>query len=279
MKQRLMTAAIGMVVLAIVLLFFETIGFNIVIAILAMLAVHEVLLATKFIENKSLAVVCILFAGGIPFFTMPAVFRLLPLICYTFIFALFVILLLTHRTMRIEQMGFAVFMTLCISFSLTTAVNIRNGFGLQLGLFYLFLSLGGAWLTDSGAYFVGRAFGKHKLAPSISPNKTIEGVFGGITFNVVSFFLLSLAFTYIWGLSGVKMEVNYFRVFLVSLLSAGASIVGDLSASIIKRQCGVKDFGHIMPGHGGVMDRFDSVLFVMPLIYIIANIAPLAVIK
>lgn len=115
--------------------------------------------------------------------------------------------------------------------------------------------------------FCGYFLGKTKLAPEISPKKTVEGFFGGLVTNIVAILIIGLVYgiSCSWGAANVK--VYYWQFLLYGLLSALLSVLGDLTASLIKRQCQVKDFGNIMPGHGGVLDRFDSVLFVLPFTY------------
>ena len=130
-------------------------------------------------------------------------------------------------------------------------------------VFLLVISLCAAWLADSGAYFAGTFFGKTKLCPNISPKKTVEGVVGGVLSNGV--IMLIISFVYDKILKGES--VNYIGVFIAGMLAAVIGLIGDLTASVVKRQTGIKDYGNIMPGHGGVMDRFDSVLLVAPFMY------------
>ncbi len=112
------------------------------------------------------------------------------------------------------------------------------------------------WVADVGAYFSGRAFGRHKLAPSISPGKSIEGVIGGLLLNLP---WISLVWYYSggWGL-------GYLPFLLMSLVTVGFSVVGDLFESILKREAGVKDSSQLLPGHGGVLDRIDSLIAATP---------------
>lgn len=133
---------------------------------------------------------------------------------------------------------------------------------------YLVMGLCGAWLADSGAYFAGTFFGKHKLCPEVSPKKTIEGFVGGIVVTGLLFMLINFAYSKILpNVSDYTVSVNYLEVFLLGVALAVVGTIGDLSASVLKRQCDIKDYGNIMPGHGGAMDRFDSVLFVAPCFY------------
>jgi len=135
--------------------------------------------------------------------------------------------------------------------------------------------LGSAWFSDTCAYFVGRFFGKHKMAPVISPKKTIEGLIGGLIGSVFCNMGLAWLYTYALGTMGSRCHVNYPMIAAVTFLGAVVSVIGDLGASAVKRQCGIKDFGNIMPGHGGVMDRFDSVLLASPVVYLLSCFIPL----
>lgn len=127
----------------------------------------------------------------------------------------------------------------------------------EQGLWYVILVIVSCFGTDTGAYFIGSAFGKHKLAPELSPKKTVEGFFGGVAINVVAYLLVGLILRFMLPIS-VSLP-------LLAGLGVACGVLdqlGDLTLSAIKRNFGVKDFGRLMPGHGGVLDRFDSLLFV-----------------
>lgn len=124
------------------------------------------------------------------------------------------------------------------------------------GHLWLFTALAIVWAADSGAYFAGRQFGARKLAPTISPNKTVEGLIGGITAGV----LVGVGGALLAGASGSQLPL----VALVALAATAASVVGDLYESLLKRHAGVKDSGHLIPGHGGILDRIDGVLAALP---------------
>ena len=129
-----------------------------------------------------------------------------------------------------------------------------------------------AFLSDSGAYFGGMLFGKHKLAPEISPKKTVEGVFGGILGAVAGLMIFFLVLQFFFGYT-----VNYWFVLLYALLGSLGGVFGDLCFSVIKRQTGIKDYGNLIPGHGGVLDRFDSMMVVGPLVEVLLLLLPVAV--
>lgn len=130
---------------------------------------------------------------------------------------------------------------------------------MEFGLYYLLLFMLICVATDSGAYFVGRARGRTKLAPSVSPHKTIEGALGGTVVAVVG----SIAFCMIIDIAGFA-RVNYAALVLYAVCTSVVGQMGDLSMSLIKRLAGIKDFGNLLPGHGGILDRFDSMSFAAP---------------
>ncbi|MEO6137823.1 MAG: phosphatidate cytidylyltransferase [Luteimonas sp.] len=125
-----------------------------------------------------------------------------------------------------------------------------------MGHRWLFIAVGLVWAADTGAYFVGRHFGKHKLSPRISPNKTVEGLFGGLVAGVVA----AVAFAPLAGASVAQLPL----VALVAFVAVAFSVVGDLFESLLKRHVGVKDSGHLIPGHGGILDRIDGVIAALP---------------
>lgn len=139
------------------------------------------------------------------------------------------------------------------------ALNMARISGIHIVLFGIFI----VWATDSGAYFVGRSLGRHKLIPSVSPNKTIEGALGGVLSAVAASFIMVSFF------KDKLPDLPLFEYLLLAALFSCAAQLGDLVESSIKRQFNVKDSGVILPGHGGILDRFDSMLFVLPLMYLL----------
>lgn len=127
---------------------------------------------------------------------------------------------------------------------------------LQVGEAYLWLAFLGTWASDTFAYFVGSLLGKHKLCPSVSPGKTIEGALGGLSGSILFVALLGMLF-----------QVPLIHGIVLGLLVGLAAPLGDLAESGLKRFCGVKDSGQLLPGHGGILDRFDSILFAVPAVY------------
>lgn len=130
------------------------------------------------------------------------------------------------------------------------------------GKYLLIFTLFATWATDTFAYFTGLALGKNKLCPRVSPKKTVEGSIGGVLGSLIIGILVGMVFTRFY-----KLEIGYLHYTIISLLCGITSQMGDLSASSIKRFCNIKDFGRILPGHGGILDRFDSILFTVPVVY------------
>ncbi len=267
---------IGLIFLFVALMLFDTIVVNIIVALLSLLAVYELLVATGCWAHKLLSYFSMLFAAVIPFLSRQTISRNITLICYIYAVAVFCILLRNHQKLHIEQVALEFMFSITIPFSFSTLLYQRDRFGVSLGIFYVLLSLGGAFLSDTTAYFSGRAFGKHKMAPYISPHKTIEGAVGSLILAPVFMCLLAWGYSALCAWMGYPIQINYLALVCVMPVLTLASILGDLSASVIKRQFQVKDYGSIMPGHGGIMDRFDSVLMVAPAVYIISRIVPLA---
>ena len=144
--------------------------------------------------------------------------------------------------------------SLYIGFSVGHFVKLR---ALDAGVYWVVLALVSTWICDSAAYFVGSAIGKHKLSPSISPKKTWEGAIAGLIFGVATVVLLGC-----W-----LLDLDLPRSIALGALLVLAATIGDLAESVIKRQVGVKDSGRLIPGHGGMLDRIDSLLFVVPIVY------------
>lgn len=260
LATRLITTAIGIAVLISVLLLSHTIILDIGIMVLIAVAMWEIFSTIGYLKNKTLTAICFVFAVFMPLFSyFPAYVRSGSI--YVLITLLFCLLLKRHETMSIEQVGMAFLFTYFLPLALTTIISIRR---LTDGQYLIYLAFMIPWLSDSFAYIFGRMFGKAKMCPSVSPNKTIVGGIWGIIGGGIA---SPLIFSAVMAVFFHRQVINYIPLFLCCILCAGISEIGDLSASIIKRKYGVKDFGNMFPGHGGVMDRFDSVIFVMPLFY------------
>lgn len=140
------------------------------------------------------------------------------------------------------------------------------------GRFFVLVPFAVVFISDSFAYLVGMKFGKHKLSPVISPNKSIEGVIGGMAVTIVGMVIYGLVLQL-----GFNFRVNYFFVIIYAVVGSAAGVFGDLCLSVIKRQTNIKDYGYLIPGHGGILDRFDSMIVVAPLMEVLLFLLPMAV--
>ena len=176
---------------------------------------------------------------------------------------LFCLALIRHKEVRPPQAAVAFAFTALLAYAFNTLTTLLH---MENGLFYFALACNAAWITDAGAYFVGVFLGKHKMAPEISPKKTVEGAVGGIVVSFIAAVLISLGYeAFFLKETG---SIAYLPVLIMTPLLSLAGMLGDLVASYIKRDCKLKDFGNLMPGHGGVMDRFDSFVVTAPLLYV-----------
>ncbi|HLR61841.1 MAG TPA: phosphatidate cytidylyltransferase [Lentibacillus sp.] len=180
------------------------------------------------------------------------------------VFMIFVLFLLSYTVMAknkftFDDAGFVLLAITYVGMGFFYLLETRDG-SAPAGLANIFYVLVVIWATDTGAYFCGRAFGKHKLWPEISPNKTIEGALGGIVLAVVIGMIFHIAFPF---------PYDMIIVIAVSVLVSIAGQIGDLVESAFKRHYGVKDSGNLLPGHGGILDRLDSLLFALPLLHFI----------
>lgn len=255
MRNRVITGVIGIIIF-LLLLWVGNIPYSIFIALLASIGFFEYLR----MNNTKL-------------FSYEGIFGLLIILVilidnnfiaydyskYIILFALIVLLLLVvlkKNKITFDNIGYILVGVLYIGFGFSTMVEIRyieNGF--IITLFILFTT----WASDTGAYFSGKYFGKDKLWPAISPKKTIQGSIGGIFSSI----LVAIIFNYIFVLN------NYLIIIIVGILISLFGQLGDLVESALKRSKNVKDSGSLLPGHGGILDRFDSLLLIFLIIYLI----------
>ena len=275
MKQRIITSVIGLVILAVVVLGFETLLLNVVVSLISLLALMELLKAAGYLRHRSLAAVAGIYAVLFPFFRAFWNMDLLPLVSLLYFLALLCVLLRWHNDISFQEMLTVGAFGILIPASFTNVVLLRNNHGWQGGIFCFLILLGSAWYSDTCAYFTGHAWGKHKLSPVISPHKTVEGLIGGLVGSVLCNLAMASVYSKIVSMMGTPNEIAYGAVALVTLCGSVASVLGDLAASTHKRQPRDHHFGNIMPGHGRIMDRFDSVLLVSPVVYLLSCFIPM----
>lgn len=174
-----------------------------------------------------------------------------------------IVLVVCYPKYSIIDVGLTIFPVLYVGLMFSFIILIRD---IQEGEFWIWLIAISAWGSDTCAYFAGKTIGKHKLAPVLSPKKTIEGSIGGIIGAAVLAYIYTVIYTQ-YGAFTVRGQMVW--IIIAVILGAVISQFGDLAASAVKRYYDQKDYGHILPGHGGILDRFDSFLFVAPVIYIV----------
>ena len=273
MLKRILTAVVALPIVVLLLWSNNTVLMLAAMTLVAVLAVGEVLLATKYFSNRGIAAVCMIFVAALPsVLTFDVLIPFFPMISAAFLLTMFVIMLFDHEHVKFEEIALMTFVSFLVPLSLSTMVFMQKNF--KFGIYYVVLAFLIPWISDAGAYFVGSAMGKHKMAPKISPKKSWEGFFGGLVTAVIA--VLIGGFGYPWVdsmINGVKsFTVNVPMLVILAVIGTVLGVIGDFSASLLKRQCMVKDFGSILPGHGGILDRFDSVLFVAPFLYFVFNL-------
>ena len=198
-----------------------------------------------------------------------AIHAYLLLLLLIFAVALFAEMMVDHVKVRVSMLGECFLGGFLVPFLLSAVIRILT---LKLGRYFTLIPFIIACVNDAGAYIVGMRYGKHKLAPVVSPNKTIEGMLGGMGAAVLAMMVYCLLLQLVEG-----FRINYFCAFFYGVVGAAAGVFGDLCFSIIKRQTGIKDYGDLIPGHGGVLDRLDSMMTVAPLIEMLLILLPVAV--
>lgn len=279
MLVRILTAAVAIPLLLVVVLLLPPVATAIVFALACMIAAYEMLWRTGILKHKRIVVYTALMAASTVMWSWCRVCGVLSenglwlwLLTGVFLYgcALFCELLAAHSKLPFSSLCVAIFIGMIYPFFIGALVRLR---GMEDGKFYILVAFLISMIADSGAYFVGRAWGKHKLAPVVSPKKTVEGAVGGVIVNILGMLLYTLILNKCFGFT----QVNYFYAAIYGVVGAFGSMLGDLTFSVVKRQVGIKDYGNLFPGHGGVLDRFDSTMICAPVAEILILLIPFAV--
>lgn len=276
MKTRTITSVFILLVTVPIILLSQYVIYPIALSALAVVATYEILHAIGVDRNWYLSVPAFILAGVFPF----ASYFVTSESSFTYLLTIAALI----YVYMIYIMGVSVFSKGAVSFktisqvllSITyvivsfTSLSMIRYIDKEVGLYKLILVFIVSWVCDSMAYVVGSLFGKHKLIPEISPKKTVEGAIGGVVSATVAYLLFGL----ILDLAIPNIEVNYIILALFGLVLAVVSQLGDLIASLIKREHNIKDYGKLLPGHGGIMDRFDSIMAVSTILLILTIVFP-----
>ena len=273
MKTRIITAIVAVFVLVPVLIFSDTWILPIAAAFCCALAVFEMLRCCGLNKKYALSVPLVLIGVLAPlsvrlFDSFSALITYAVPVLLAIVFYFLAVMVFSKGKTSIEDVSVAGFTSFYIVFAFVALLSLR--YYEPMGAYVYLMVFIGAWITDIFAYFCGMLFGKHKLIPDISPKKTIEGSIGGIIFTIGAFALYCFIVNKFWG---DKVHLSYVTLIILGFFASIISQIGDLIASAIKRQYDIKDYGRLFPGHGGVIDRFDSVMLVAPVTYIVFTVA------
>ena len=233
------------------------------LTLLSLIGLYELY---KAVSKKNLSVhlvgyaFCVLYIFSID----RAVFNSIYMTSAVVMFTLMIFLVVNHASITFIDCAVTLFGFYYVPFMLSNIFLVRD-FEIY-GIYFVWLIFISAWGTDTGAYFAGRTFGKHKLTPVLSPKKTVEGAAGGVAFSALLSFIYGLVVSRMFIIN--EINVILFCV-VIGITGSVLAQFGDLTASAIKRYTGIKDYGNIFPGHGGMLDRFDSVLFTAPAVYLV----------
>ena len=272
MLKRTITAIVAIAVFIPVCWFSDTDVWPVAMTILSVVAAWEMtkcigaskhisLLIPAFFASVSVPFVCWRFPGN-PWAGILGIY--VPCLLWTFAADVFSRGKIDYEVSAASFMG--IFYT---AFSFACLILLR----MNTGSYRYLLVFIGPWVSDTFAYLTGRAIGRHKLIPEVSPKKTVEGAVGGIVFAALAFVLYGWIVKRFFAPS---LSVNLLVMALSGVIVAVVSQIGDLAMSVIKRRYGIKDYGNLFPGHGGVLDRFDSVLLTAPVLVILSQIPALS---
>jgi len=267
MKTRIITAIVAIIVFLPVCYFSDTWFYPVAMAILCSVGVYEMLACVGLFKTPAISVPSMLLAALLPIIPLFSDESTLVLMFGCVI--AYLVLTFTADVFSKGKLDYTITSSafrgvLYVSLSFTCMTLLR-----EEGEYLYLLTFIGPWVSDSFAYFTGRFLGRHKLIPEVSPKKTVEGAVGGIVFAALSFVIYGII---IKNYFNPDITLNYPMLAVAGAIVSVISQIGDLSASVIKRRFDVKDYGWVFPGHGGVLDRFDSVILTAPVLYILTQI-------
>lgn len=269
MKSRIIVAVLLVPILLIIMLLTPAICFAILVGAIAAIAAHELITTTNSHAGKRTTSFAVISAAAIAICAGLGIdvsmFIIFCLVVILFIQAISVYK--TEHAISFREIVMAVFAGGVIPVFLTSLINLRI---MDEGKFYVLIPFIIAFLSDAGAYFAGITMGKHKLIPKVSPKKTIEGSIGGFAAAIVFMLIYCLILERFFGFT-----VSYPIALIYAILGSAVTQLGDLAFSMVKREFEIKDFGKLLASHGGILDRFDSMVFVAPLILALIRWLPL----
>ncbi|MDR1532897.1 MAG: phosphatidate cytidylyltransferase [Clostridiales bacterium] len=262
MLARILSSVIGLPILA-ALIIAGGLYLQLAMAVVAVVGMSEIYSA---LSGKRLTPAhFVSYAFAVAYFLLLSEYsRSLTIILSLFITALLICVVVFHEKISPADCAAAMFGFFYVAFPLSFICLTRQH---ELGNYFVWLIFISAWGSDTFAYFTGKTIGRHKLTPKLSPNKTVEGALGGV--------LGAMLLGFVYGLIATRHAAGVSLTLFCTIITGVGAVLsqfGDLAASAIKRYTNIKDFGQIIPGHGGVLDRFDSVLLTAPGVYLVMYI-------
>ena len=270
MKTRIITAAVLIPILFVLVLVAPKIVTTLVWGALMAIGIYELLYRTGLVTQIRLVAYSMVMGFGVTLWShFGAVHAYGLLILMAFMMLLFAEMMISHVKVSFEKVCMCLVAGFIVPLLLGSMIRILV---MKIGRYVILIPFVVAFLSDGGAYFAGHFFGRHKLAPVISCHKTVEGALGGVVCSVLGMVVYTIVLQF-----GFQFRVNYLYAVIYGLLGSVFGVFGDLCFSVIKRQTGIKDYGNLIPGHGGVLDRFDSMMLVGPLMEALLAIMPVVV--
>ena len=271
MKTRTIAGLILASVLFLVVLVLPKAVAAVAMGVLQAVAAYELLYRTRLVIKPRLIIYCAAMAFAVSIWSFyGAIHAYFVLMMVAYFLLMFSEMMRDHVKIRFEMLAMCFVGGLVVPYLMSSVVRIL---AMSTGRYVILIPFLVACVCDAGAYFVGVKFGRHKLAPVVSPNKTVEGALGGVAAGVLAMLLYTLILDF-----PLQLDVNYGAAIVYGILGCLVGELGDLCFSVIKRQTGIKDYGNLIPGHGGVLDRFDSILTVAPLIEALLLLMPVVIV-
>lgn len=272
MKQRIITGVLFGIFMVAVAVLSGTLVYPFVFTLFSVIGTIEMLNCIGTRKSLRITVSSIIYALLCPIIAYNFRYGVIFASTIGFMLVMLMSLVFKNENIKTEDVCSTYTMVSYVAICFSSIVRLRyvttetgSDTGEPIGQYFFLLVFIAAWITDTFAYFTGFFFGKHKLCPKISPKKTIEGSVGGTLFCVIAFIVYGIVISKI----NTSYEPNFIGIAAVGLCMSVLSQIGDLLASVIKRTYGVKDYGNLFPGHGGVLDRFDSVLILAPFLLLL----------
>ena len=258
--KRVLTAVLGLPIVLLVIIFGNEILMNVVFTAIAIICMHEYLGAIGKIANpiKWIAYLSTLSIAVVSFISFDLLMKVIVLAIPIILLILFLKVIISDMKSDLKDVAYTFLGIFYITFFMMFLALIR---GLEFGRTYIGYTLVVAWATDIFAYAIGKRFGKHKFS-KVSPKKSIEGCVSGALGAVLCSIIYILVMK-----NFVNIDISYVHICVMSLILSVISQIGDFVASSIKRFVDVKDYSNLLPGHGGMLDRIDSLIFIAPFVY------------